>query len=58
MKNELKIHKDETLNDWIDRIIPYYLRMKVTKEVMKDLLHEVSVTSYIHGSKDAYKNTI
>ena len=53
MKKELKIQNGEPLHAWIDRLVPFYSKKEMTPAVLKDLLHEVSVASYIHGSNDA-----
>lgn len=55
MKRKLKHDFKEPLHAWIDRIIPYYVNRPIDVEELKDLLHEVSVISYIHGSNDAQK---
>ncbi len=51
MKKDLRCKKGETLHDWIERIAPFYEGCSFNE--LKDLLTEVSKTSYIHGSNDA-----
>jgi len=50
MKNSLKIRKGETLNDWTVRLALECEGMKA--KALQEVLREVSVTSYIHGSND------
>lgn len=57
MKKELKLRKGETLHDWTVRIAMYYANTKVKGEELAEVLHEVSVKSYIHGSRDAINAT-
>ena len=57
MKRELLIRKGETLHDWTVRIAMYYANTKVKGEELAEVLHEVSVKSYIHGSRDAINAT-
>jgi hypothetical protein len=53
MKRELKLKKGETLHDWTVRIAMHYADTKVNGEELAEVLHELSVQSYIHGSRDA-----
>ena len=53
MKRELKLKKGETLHDWTVRIAMHYANTKVNGEELAEVLHELSVQSYIHGSRDA-----
>lgn len=50
MKKQLKHRKDENLSQWMDRLTEYYNTHVLTKKVLRDLLQEVSVQSYIEGS--------
>lgn len=52
-REQLKHRKDENLSQWIDRISAYYDTHEVTTKEMRDILHEVSVQSYIEGSNAA-----
>lgn len=52
MKKELRIREGETLGDWIERLASAYVGCEVYEQ-MKDMLHEVSVTSYAEGSNAA-----
>ena len=51
MKKELRIKKDESLHDWLDRIADYWNFDTELREV----LGEVSKESYLKGSNDTVK---
>lgn len=53
MKKSLQIRKNETLAAWCLRLSQYLVNRKVSEEELCDVLHNLSVTSYIHGSNDA-----
>ena len=53
MNRDLKIRENETLDEWCSRIAFFLAETKEKYIVMKEILHEVSVESYIHGSNDA-----
>lgn len=53
MKKELKIRKGERLCEWIDRLSAYYDNNDVPTKGFREILHEVSVQSYIAGSNAA-----
>ena len=55
MKKHLKLNKDERLCDWIKRLTAYYDNNDVPTKEMEEILREVSVQSYIHGTDDAHK---
>ena len=55
MKKHLKLRKDERLYQWIDRLSAYYDNNDVPTEEMSDILRDVSVQSYIHGTNDAQR---
>lgn len=55
MKRELKIMENETLDEWCSRIALYLATDKASYAALKVILHEISVTSYIHGSNAALK---
>ena len=48
MKRRLKQRKDETLGEWCERIAP--LCTGLSAEEMYEVLHSVSVSSWIDGS--------
>ena len=53
MKNELKIRKGENLHDWCVRIAKHYDGKMIKADDLKEVLREVCVKSYAHGSSDA-----
>lgn len=48
MKRTLKRRKGETLGEWRERIAPLCVGMSA--EQIQEVLHDVSVTSYIEGT--------
>jgi hypothetical protein len=48
MKRTRKRRKDETLGEWCERIAP--LCTGIDAKQMQEVLHSVSVSSYIEGS--------
>ena len=48
MKRQLKQRKGETLGEWRERIAPLCVGMSA--EQIQEVLHEMSVASYIEGS--------
>lgn len=55
MRKELKHRKGERLYEWIERISAYYDTHNVSTREMHEIMREVSVQSYIHGTDDAHK---
>lgn len=53
MKQELQIKKGEALSEWVDRIADYWH----FRDELRETLHEISVTSYAHGSDDTFAVT-
>ena len=53
MKRTLKRRKDEKLGEWCERIAP--LCQGLSTEQMQEVLHSVSVSSYIEGSNEHAK---
>jgi hypothetical protein len=49
MKKELRIREGEPLHEWIDRIADYWN----FREELREVLGEISKTSYIQGSNAA-----
>ena len=49
MKKELRKRKDEPLHEWLDRIADYWN----FNEELREILSEISKTSYIQGSNAA-----
>ena len=54
MKKEYKKRKGETLADWVQRLAPAIQGRSLTE--VHDILHDLSVTSYIEGVHAAEKN--
>lgn len=53
MKKHLKLRKDENLSQWMERLSTYYDNNEVSTKDFREILHEVSVQSYIAGSNAA-----
>lgn len=51
MKKSLKIKPNESLNKWVDRIAA---KLEASWEI-HEAMSEISKTSYIKGSNDAYE---
>lgn len=49
MKKKLRYKKGEPLHKWVERIADYWN----FDQELREILSEVSKTSYIHGSNDA-----
>lgn len=50
MKKQLKQRKDENLSQWMERLSTYYDTHEVPTKDFREILHDVSVQSYIAGS--------
>lgn len=48
----IKIQQGETLHDWIGRISETYGNKNLGADKLRQILREVSVVSYTHGSND------
>ena len=53
MKKELRLRDGEPLGDWCERLAKHYGGKAVIEAELKEVLREVSVKSYTHGSNDA-----
>ena len=53
MKKELQLRDDERLSDWCERLARFYGGRLVIASELQEVLREVSVKSYTHGSNDA-----
>ena len=53
MKKELQLRDGERLYDWCERLAKHYGCKVINSAEGLDVLHEVSVKSYTHGSNDA-----
>lgn len=49
MKRELKKRKEESLHRWHKRLVPLIKRM--SDEEIEEVLHEVSFTAYVEGTR-------
>lgn len=54
MKKELKKKKSETLGDWVDRLTQDVMWNRIEPKYIHEILHELSVTSYIEGVHSAW----
>ena len=48
----IKIQQGETLHEWIGRISEAYGNKKLGADKLRQILRDVSVVSYVHGSND------
>lgn len=53
MKKELLIKRGETLAKWYERLAKYYDGKVLREHELYEVLRELSITSYAHGSNDA-----
>ena len=53
MKKELRLRDDERLSDWCERLARFYGCRVISSAELQEVLKEVSVKSYTHGSNDA-----
>lgn len=53
MKKELRLRDGERLSDWCERLAGFYGCRVVSSAELQEVLREVSVKSYTHGSNDA-----
>ena len=53
MRKELQLRDGERLCNWCERLAWFYGCMVISSAEWLDVLHEVSVKSYTHGSNDA-----
>lgn len=49
----LRIKKGETLSDYYKRLAEHYANRPIKCEELHEMLRELSITSYAHGSNDA-----
>ena len=50
---KFKIRKDETLSQYYGRLAEHYADKPIKREELHEMLRELSITSYAHGSNDA-----
>ena len=53
MKKELMLRDGERLYEWCERLARHYGGRMVIASELQEVLREVSVKSYTHGSNDA-----
>ena len=49
----LRIKKGETLSDYYKRLAEHYANRPIKRDELHEMLRELSITSYAHGSNDA-----
>ena len=59
MKKQYKLREGEALHEWIDRLMESLPLRQLSDSDLRDVLREVSIKSYIRGSRDreAIENT-
>ena len=53
MKKELQLRDGERLSDWCERLARHYGGRLVIASELQEVLREVSIKSYTHGSNNA-----
>lgn len=59
MKKQYRLREDEALHEWLDRLMESMPLRQLSDSDLRDVLREISVQSYIRGSRDreAIENT-
>ena len=59
MKKQYQLREGEALHEWIDRLMESLPLYRLSDSDLRDVLREISVQSYIRGSRDreAIENT-
>lgn len=59
MKKQYRLREDEALHQWLDRLMESMPLRQLSDSDLRDVLREISVQSYIRGSRDreAIENT-
>ena len=59
MKKQYQLREGEALHEWIDRLMERLPMRRLSDSDLRDVLREISVQSYIRGSRDreAIENT-
>lgn len=55
MKKQYRLREDEALHEWIDRLMESLPLRQLSDSDLRDVLREVSIKSYIRGSRDRYE---
>ena len=54
MKKQYQLRDGEALHEWIDRLMESMPLRQLSDCELRDVLREVSIKSYIRGSRDRY----
>lgn len=54
MKKQHQLREDEALHQWLDRLMESMPLRQLSDSDLRDVLREISVQSYIRGSRDRY----
>ena len=54
MKKQYQLREGEALHEWIDRLMESLPLRQLRDCDLRDVLREVSIKSYIRGSRDRY----
>lgn len=54
MKKQYRLREDEALHEWLDRLMESMPLRQLSDSDLRDVLREISVQSYIRGSRDRY----
>lgn len=59
MKKQYRLRESEALHEWLDRLMESMPLRQLSDCELRDVLREISVQSYIRGSRDreAIENT-
>lgn len=59
MKKQYRLREGEALHEWLDRLAESLPLRQLSDSDLRDVLREVSIKSYIRGSRDreAIENT-
>ena len=52
MKRQHRLREDEALHEWLDRLMESMPLRQLSDSDLRDVLREISVQSYIRGSRD------
>lgn len=55
MKKQYQLREGEALHEWIDRLMESMPLRQLSDSDLRDVLREVSIKSYIRGSRDRYE---
>ena len=57
MKKQYQLREDEALHEWIDRLMESMPLLRLIDCELRDVLREVSIKSYIRGSRDLARSS-